>query len=338
MWFRLLTTVATLCAVGFTGISFVRAQNNINLESDTCDVKQRASEYDYIFPIWGKDVMERGFDVPYPAGANLVGIYITQPIDIGQLQLGLNGGSLVPVPAVQFGENTSTVFSGNMRLDLWLFPFLNVYGMYGVAQANTTVTVTEPVQFTSSVDQPGTYYGVGVTSAFGVWGHWASIDINWAWADLQKLSEPVLTNIIGLRMGHTFPLNKTGMKLAAWVGMMRAEVATITNGSIALSDALPPDAIQRVQDFYENYQTSDWYQNLPRWQQAAVDEVFGRLSEDQPLQNATVEYDINKALAVPTNLLVGVQWEINKEWLIRAEAGLFGRWSAMLNLNYRFRI
>ncbi|MBK7032582.1 MAG: hypothetical protein IPH49_04820 [Ignavibacteria bacterium] len=66
--------------------------------------------------------------------------------------------------------------------------------------------------------------------------------------------------------------------------------------------------------------------------------MFGKLSEGQPLQNATVQYDIDKALAVPTNFLVGLQWEINKEWLVRTEAGLFGRWSAMLNINYRFRI
>jgi hypothetical protein len=335
---RLLLVSFAVGVIAILSVTDVSAQNNINLESDTGDVKQRAAAYDYIFPIWGKDVIERGFDIPYPAGANIIGMYITQPIDIGQLQLGLNGGELVPVPAITFGENSSTVYTGNLRLDLWLFPFLNVYGMYGVAQANTTVNVTNPVAFTSSVDQPGKYYGVGLTSAFGVWGHWASIDVNWAWADLQKLSEPVLTNIIGIRMGHTFPLDNKGMKLAAWVGMMKAEVASITNGNIALSDALPPDAIQKVQDFYENYQTSDWYLGLPRWQQSAVDEVFGRLSQDQPLQNATIQYDINKALGVPTNFLVGVQWEINKEWLIRSEAGLFGRWSAMLNINYRFRI
>ncbi len=338
MWTRVLLASTIACITVLANVVDVRAQNNINLEADTVNVQQRASEYDYIFPIWGKEVIARGFDMPYPAGANLIGMYITQPIDIAQLQLGVNGGPLVPVPSITFGENSSTVYTGNLRLDLWLFPFLNVYGMYGIAQANTTVNVSTPVAFTSSVDQPGKYYGVGVTSAFGVWGHWASIDVNWAWADLEKLSEPVLTNIIGLRLGHTFPLNNKGMKLAAWVGMMKAEVASVTNGSIALSDALPPDAIQKVQDFYENYQSSEWYQGLSRWQQSAVDEAFSRLSENEPLQNATVQYDINKALGAPTNLLVGLQWEINKEWLIRTEAGLIGRWSAMLNVNYRFRI
>ncbi|MBK6418762.1 MAG: hypothetical protein IPF79_06210 [Ignavibacteria bacterium] len=105
---------------------------------------------------------------------------------------------------------------------------------YGIAQANTTVNVTTPIAFTSSVDQPGKYYGVGVTSALGL----GSLGIDRYQLGLgrsRKLPEPVLTNIIGLRMGHTFPLDNKGMKLAAWVGMMKAEVASVTNGSIALS-------------------------------------------------------------------------------------------------------
>ncbi len=333
---RTIFTAVSALTLCFAGSAL--AQVNTNMLSDTSNANRRAAEYDYIFPIWGKDVVARGFDIPYPVGANLVGIYITQPITVNDLKLGLNNGPLVPIPAVTFGNNTSSVVSGNLRLDLWLFPFLNVYGMYGMAQANTTVNLTAPVAFTSSVDQPGTYYGVGITTAFGIWDHWASVDINWAWADLQKLSEPVLTNIIGLRFGHTFPLNTSGMKLAAWAGIMKAEVASITNGNIALSDAVPSDVLERIDSFYDTYQDTPWYQGLPRWQQAAVDELFGQLSEETPLREATIQYDINKALTVPTNLLIGAQWEINKEWIIRAEAGLIGRWSALLNLNYRFRI
>lgn len=334
-----LLRIFLLCCATMLMTSGLHAQVNSNLGADTADAKARASEYDYLFPIWGKDVIERGFNIPYPAGLNMIGMYITQPITISELQLGVNESELYPIPAVQFGDNSSTVFTGNLRVDLWLFPFLNVYGMYGLAQANTTVNVTAPVAFTSSVDQPGTYYGVGLTTAFGIWDHWASIDVNWAWADLEKLSEPVLTNIVGLRFGHTFPLNEHGGKIAAWVGVMNAEVASVTNGNIALSEALPPETVQKIQDFYANYQETDWYQDLPKWQQAAVDEVLAKFSEaGNELLNATVQYDINKALGQPTNLLVGAQWEINKEWLLRSEAGLIGRWSFMLNLNYRFRI
>jgi hypothetical protein len=240
---------------------------------------------------------------------------------------------------VQFGENTSTVLSANARFDLWLFPFLNVYGMYGVAQANTTVEVTSPVQFTSSVDQPGQYYGFGFTTAFGIWDHWASVDLNWAFTDLEKLSEPVRTRILGVRIGHTFPLDGKDMKPAIWGGIFNAEVATKTDGSLSMSEALPQEFIDSMDSLYATYQSEEWYQDMPRWQQEATDKVMNQLDSTKGnRRDAVINYNIDKGLGVPTNMIVGAQWEINKEWGVRTEIGLFGRWSALLNVFWRYRI
>ena len=316
------------------------SQLNTSMEQDTTGTAQKSADYDYLFPIFGKDLIARGFDLPYPVGLNIIGIGITQPITLSDFRLSFGEGvEPQPFPIVQFGDAQSTIYSLNTRFDLWLFPFLNVYGLYGVAQANTEVTIAQPVEFTSSVDQTGKYYGVGLTTAFGVFDHWASVDLNWTWSDLELLDEPVLTRIVGIRLGHTFPLTDDGQKLAAWIGLMNAEIAVTTAGSVKLSDAMPPEAFARLDSVYANYQSSDWYGDMPKWQQVAVDSVMGQLqagSEDR--RNLVVNYDMLKALAAPTNLLLGAQWEISKAWIIRAEAGLIGRWSVLLNLNYRFRL
>jgi opacity protein-like surface antigen len=314
------------------------AQLNSTLSRDTTSASAHADAYNYMFPIWGKDVIARGFDIPYPVGVNVIGVAITQPVQINDFQLSFGEGNpTAPFPLVQFGDAQSTVISANTRLDLWLFPFLNVYGLYGLAQANTEVKIKEPVEFTSSVDQTGRYYGVGVTTAFGFFDHWASVDLNWTWSDLELLDEPVMTRIVGIRVGHTFPLNDKGMKLAGWVGLMNAELAVATNGSVKVADAIPPEVLDNIDEFYSTYQQSEWYIGLPKWQQAAVDQVVEQMQKAD-LRNGVVNYGMQKALAYPTNLLVGAQWEINKEWVIRAEAGMIGRWQALLNLNYRFRI
>ena len=318
----------------------LHAQLNANLGKDRTLADSAVVEYDYLFPIFGKEVVARGFDIPYPVGVNVLGMFMTQPIEVNDLQLSFGeGAELQPVPFIQFGESTSTIANGSLRLDLWLFPFLNVYGMAGVAQSNTTVVLTSPLEMESSVDQQGQFYGFGFTTAFGVWDHWASVDLNWAWADLEKLSAPVRTRILGVRMGHTFDLNDRGMKLAAWVGLMNGNIESVTDGSIKLNEALPQDVFDRIDEILDGYQDTEWYQDLPNWQQAAVDALVQQLddtSEDR--RNAPVNYNINKALAQPTNLLLGAQWEINKEWVLRTEAGMIGRWSIMLNLNYRFRL
>jgi hypothetical protein len=38
--------------------------------------------YDNIFPIWGRQAIERGFELPRPLGINLIGVYVDQGIDI----------------------------------------------------------------------------------------------------------------------------------------------------------------------------------------------------------------------------------------------------------------
>jgi hypothetical protein len=159
-------------ALLLTAISNATAQLNTSLRKDTTGMSQQVEEYNYLFPIWGKDVVARGFDIPYPVGVNAIGLMMTQPVTISDFQLSFGEGvETAPFPLVQFGDAQSTVTSLNTRLDLWLFPFLNVYGLYGLAQANTEVKITQPAEFTSSVDQTGKYYGVGVTSAFGFFGH-----------------------------------------------------------------------------------------------------------------------------------------------------------------------
>lgn len=337
-WFRCTSLCCMLIVIAVH--QPLHAQLNANLAEDSAAIAAQAESYNYLLPIWGKKVMSRGIDIPYPVGVNFIGLYITQPIDVNNLQLSFGHDKpTAPFPIVQFGNSTSTVASANARLDLWILPFLNVYGLYGTAQSNTTVEVTAPVKFTSSVDQTGKYYGVGVTTAFGIWDHWASVDINWAWADLEKLTAPVRTRIVGLRFGHTFPLDDKEMTLAVWAGMMNAEIDTKTDGSVVVGEAVPQDVIDQLDSLYATYQSADWYQELPKWKQEAVDQVMTQLdSTKTDRRNTPLNYNIDKALAQPTNLLLGIQWQINKEWAIRSEFGLVGRWSASLNLVWRFRI
>jgi hypothetical protein len=46
---------------------------------------------------------------------------------------------------MSFGENTNTSYSVNVRPDVWVFPFLNVYGIFGYGQSETNVQLVEPV-------------------------------------------------------------------------------------------------------------------------------------------------------------------------------------------------
>jgi hypothetical protein len=288
-------------------------------------------DYHSIFPIWGKKAIERGFDLPRAFGIGFNAVYISQNIDINNLLLSTNSDPLVPINAFKFGTNTATAYSETIRADLWVLPFLNLYGLYGPGQANTNVEVVTPVAFTSSVDQGATTYGVGITGAMGIKRNWLSVDVNWTWSDLEKLQDPVQIRILGLRYGRAIKLSGN-KKIAFWVGTMNKKVELKTRGSIAFDEAVPPEFWNQI----ENIGPGDpWYDALTPAQKAAVDRMVQRI---QASKNTTINYGLDKALADPWNMIAGTQYSIGKNWEFRAEGGFIGRWSILAGLNYRLNL
>jgi hypothetical protein len=48
---------------------------------------------------------------------------------------------------------------------------------------------------------------------------------------------------------------------------------------------------------------------------------------------------MNKEVPKPLNMLLGVQWQIDYRWQVRAEAQLLGsRTAGMISVNYRFGV
>lgn len=101
---------------------------------------------------------KRGFDIPYPIGVMGNFMIMDQGIVIDNMQLGLTTDNLdIPLTNVdeliQFGDNSNKAYTVNVRPDIWIFPFLNVYGLFGYGSSETTVRLTKPVEFTSVVSK-----------------------------------------------------------------------------------------------------------------------------------------------------------------------------------------
>ena len=288
--------------------------------------------YKSIFPIWGKKAIERGFDLPFPAGIGINYMYMKQDIGLSALELSAGDNPTQPVDFIQFSGADSKVSSYNVRLDLWLLPFLNVYGLYGRGWAETTVMISEPIEFESGVDQAGNFYGFGFTTAIGIKRNWLSFDINWTWSDLELLDDPVQARVLSIRYGRTFKLGPK-KRLAVWVGTMNQKFETITQGSVVLEDVIPSE----FKDTLTDYQNSEWYQNLNPVQRGIADQIMDKILNSD-LGQTKVNYRLDKAPANPWNMLLGSNLEWNKHWHIRAEAGFIGRFSFMIGLNYRFKL
>lgn len=301
-------------------------------------------QYDYIFPILGQKVYKAGFDIPYPIGIMANYMQMKQGILIDNMQLGLKTDNQdIPLTNVDdfivFGDNSNTSFTANVRPDVWVFPFLNVYGLLGYGRSETTVKLVEPVELESVVDQGIRTMGLGIMGAFGIGPVWMSVDGNWTWNKPELLDKAVNVSVLGVRIGKTFTFNQhPDRNIAIWAGGMRARMASNTVGQISLIDAMPPDVWERKDQLVDNYNT--WYSSLRPPVQDAVDQtplpdIIDRI--DQADGSAIIRYGMDKQVLQEWNGIFGAQYQMNKRWMIRTEWGLIGdRKSALASVNYRF--
>ena len=327
---RLIVPLALLAS---TAARTVRAQNP-DLALSRAERDSVLATYHQVFPIWGRKAIERGFLLPLPVGLNINTVYIDQDIALSQLGLSTGSNPVQPVSFITLGDALSRVFTGNLRADLWVLPFLNVYGMVGQARSETTVPITDPVQFTSQVNQTGTYAGVGLTGNIGVKHNWLAVDVNWSWINLEKFVQPVQGRVLGIRYGRSFRVG-THARANGWIGTQNQKIETNTTGSIALNEALPPDVIDTLQSRLNNYQNSSWYQNLGPAGQRLADSLVAAINNAN-LGSTIINYQLNKKPADPWNMIVGGSYEPTRHWAFRGEVGFIGRFQVLLVGNYRF--
>ena len=300
-------------------------------------------EYNYIFPILGQGAYKKGFDIPYPAGAMANYMWMDQGLLIDNLQLGLKTDDrdipLTEVDFVDFGKNTNTSYTVNVRPDLWVLPFLNVYGIFGYGESHTEVNLLAPVELKSVVDQSIRTAGFGIMGAGGIGPVWISVDANWTWNKPELLDKAVRVNVLGIRFGHTFVFeNKPESNIAVWAGAMSVKMGADTKGEIKLKDALPDETWDRRDEIVTDYW--DWYNNeAGAGQKVIADEILTPIVDrlEAADGDSIIRYGIDKQVKERWNGLIGIQYQYNKHWMLRSEGGVIGdRKSFLISLNYRF--
>jgi len=294
------------------------------------DAGHDAIEWDYTFPLLGDKVAERGIKLPLPFGLGVNYAFVDQPIEISRVAVGVNDSEMVDLSnLIEFDDVNSQVHALNVRADLWLLPFLNVYimGNYAI-QAETQVSISQPFSFDVTATQPGVGGGFGGTLAGGAWGFFGTVDLNWTWNKMQKLDDPVGTQLLTPRIGKNLGTH-WGIEWIVWAGAMRQRIESKTKGQISLNE-LAPDSEGGFHDNLEN-----WYEGLPPSRQAIVRGIVGRLDGNDD-GDTVIRYDLHKAVKYPWNALIGTEIGLTQAWRLRAEFGFINRTQLILGINYRF--
>jgi hypothetical protein len=332
----------------------------------------KAKPYPYSLPIWGAKAASKGYDLPYSAGLGVNYLWQESSIIISNLNVGFNNGPMYNLDEiVRFDDATSTASVISFRPDVWVLPFLNVYGILAKAQTSTAIsagvwlpdasdTWKEVTSFSTKANFDATGLGFGMTPTIGVAGGWLALDMNLMWTDVSALEKPVFTFVFGPRMGKSFKLKKPEMNFAFWVGAMRVQFSSETKGSINLADIIPVDQLQTKVDNgiqkvgEKQVQVDEWWNSLTPPEQknpvnqakyetanralATAGNLFNSMNaalNDE--QKASVQYSLDKNLKDKWNFLIGSQFQFNKHFMIRAEYGFLGsRQQFLTSLQYRF--
>src|SRR5438045_438192 len=204
-------------------------------------------EYPYLLPIWGKKVVAKGFNIPKSAGFSAQYLYQQSDIIIENLAVGFNNGPKYPLDEIiRFNSATATSNAVNVRPDVWVFPFLNVYAIF--AKSNTSTAIDAGVWLPDSsgwkqvaniatkANFKATTFGFGLTPTIGIRGYFLALDVNFSWSDIEELAKPAFVSVFGPRFGKNITLKKPDRNIAFWVGGFRVKLSSGTSGSISTSE------------------------------------------------------------------------------------------------------
>ncbi len=287
----------------------------------------------YVIPLWGEKLGRKGFLLPYPIGISVNGYAAAQDVTVSDLSIGINDGQLQSLDnIVGFSKVTANVQDINVRTDLWILPFLDVYGIYGKTWVQTDVgigsIVDKPVDLNTQANFDGYVYGIGAMLTGGIRSVFFSLDMSKIWTHLGELKGDNSAVNFGLRTGYVFHFQGNPEKnISVWTGATRLYLSGGTDGTINLSEVMP--------DIGNNYQNSDWYEALGPVKQKLVDELVEKAEN----VDSQLHYTLKKRPAKDWSMILGAQYQIDRNWQFRAEANfLGGRKSGLISASYRFGI
>ena len=249
-----------------------------------------------------------GYQIPLPFGIGVTAYSAKQPVNIQDLQLGRNGNPPVSVKNFLVIDQVDTTQKNlSAKLDVLVFPFLDVYVLVGYTKGTTKGEVQVPGETIGGILEPrvlqldaafnGPTWGVGFTLQGG-----AKVS---DWRDLTAFG--------------VVDLNRTKTKLSFENESLIAHtkpVATVFSARVGLHGIVGPSMGAAI-----------WAGAM---HQKIQQEVAGSVADTD------LQFIVIQSPQKPWNTLLGGLLEFGKDWVVLAEGGLGARKSILAAAVYRF--
>ena len=289
--------------------------------------KDEVEDDEPFLPIFGKEAREKGYELPKTYGINVNYMNIHQNIDVKSIQFGGLKFGPIKIPSNLFKIDVHSTrqrsHTETLRLDAWVFPFMNVYGVVGHTKGRSISKIdvgssyprlNRLIKSLGKMDGidfvlkfKGTTYGLGTTFAGGVGNWFGLLDLNYTRTKLNIIDGNIKAFTLAPRVGYRFTLPAVEAiklpqsKFSLWVGTMYQNVDQNFHGKLSKLSFSPN--LQKIMKLV----------NTP-------DSTF----------------NVKQKMESPWNMLAGFRWEITPSFNIVTEAGFIKRNSFFAALEYRF--
>ncbi|MDO6542128.1 hypothetical protein [Photobacterium sanguinicancri] len=282
---------------------------------------------DSFFPIWGNEAEKLGYTLPKPYGISVSYMDMSNPVTVDSIEL--TGAPMLEAIDIDAKNATFTGSNITVRADVWVFPFMNVYGIIGYTQGESKAKINSVSCDSSKFDGPnllcgvinavgdklpentmfnlemdGGTYGIGTTLAGGVGNWFALLDMNYTYTSISAIEGDIRTFVAAPRVGYRWEYDG-GRELRVFTGVMYQKVDQFLVGDIA-SLGLPSVVV------------------------AAADKI----AKDAGNENAG--FEVSQHASSNWNNVVGMQYAFNRDWDVLIEAGFGARESLFFALGRRF--
>ncbi len=267
-------------------------------------------------PIFGKSLRNEGHNIPLPFGVGITSFYYKQKFIASSLTLTsvspINGDTIHAWADTLIQDTQAGEVQMIIKPNVWLLPFLNIYGIFGYTSGTVNPNLTVPrvvvdfpgigeqtidstVAITDKILYNGPIYGIGATVSIGIRSFFFLADYHYSETYPNDFNGKFIYNVFSPKAGVIFSFsNKVQINL--WTGAMYFSNKQIMHGEVKVSD---------------------------------ISEVLANLIGDD------ANYEGNIAPLYTWNMLAGTVIEVNKHHFFLIEGGFIHR--TQLKVGYEFR-
>jgi hypothetical protein len=192
------------------------------------------------FPLLADEALKRGYELPLPYGASLVVTGLAnREIEVTDVRLDLDGAPVLPQADFVNLGSSSDVFNANLKFDIFVLPFLNVYALlgyvYNESETTANITLTTPgpgggdVVFERTIPTKldGFIGGLGFALAGGYGNFFLVADASYIQSDLG-FDDNFTATIATVRAGYRGTVGT--LPLQTWLGVGSWDTAATAVG------------------------------------------------------------------------------------------------------------